>query len=95
MKGGGGKERGGTHRHWAQPFPHPRLLPTLHMGASPVARWAQKLPAAQETQDTWVQFLGREGARRRKWQPLQDSCQENPRTEEPSGLQSMGSENQT
>ena len=38
------------------------------------------------------QPLGQEDSLRRKWQPLQYSCWEIPWTEEPGGLQSMGSD---
>ena len=58
-----------THLHQAQPFPYPFLSPTLHMGASPVAQWVKNLSAMQETQDMWVQFLGREGALKEKMAP--------------------------
>ena len=56
-----------------------------------MAGWVKSLPAVQETQETWVRFLGRED-------PLEEemathssilACK-NSRTEEHGGLQSMG-----
>ena len=38
----------------------------------------KNLPAMQETQETWVQSLGREDPWRRHGNPLQYSCLENP-----------------
>ena len=55
----------------------------------PVAQTVKNLPAMQETQ---VRSLGREDALEKgmNGNPLQYSCLENPWTEEPGGLQSMG-----
>ena len=60
--------------------------------ASPVAQPVKNLPAMQETQETWIQSLGREG-------PLEKEMTTHssilvwkiPWTEEPGGLQSMRS----
>ena len=50
--------------------------------------WQVKnLPVTQKTQEAWVRSMGQEEG---NGNPLQDPCLENPRTEEPSGLQSMG-----
>ena len=43
--------------------------------ASLVAQTVKRLPT---TQETWVQSLGQEDPWRRKWQPIQYSCLENP-----------------
>ena len=56
-----------------------------------MAQRVKNPPAMQETQETWVQFLGRED-------PLEEEMMthssilawEIPHTEEPGGLQSMG-----
>ena len=61
--------------------------------ASPMAQWIKNLLVMQEIQEMWVQSLGREV-------PLQEEMAihfsilawEIPRTEEPGGLQSMGSQ---
>ena len=61
--------------------------------ASPMTQWIKNLPVMQEIQEMWVQSLGREV-------PLQEEMAihssilawEIPRTEEPGGLQSMGSQ---
>ena len=61
--------------------------------ASLVAQSVKNLPAVQETQETWVGSLGRED-------PLEEEMAthssvpawEIPWTEEPGGLQSMGSQ---
>ena len=51
---------------------------------------AKNLPAVQET---WVRSLGWEDLWRRAWQPTPVfSSGESPWTEEPGGLQSMGSQ---
>ena len=47
--------------------------------------------SGQETQEMWVQSLGREGGGGHG-SPLQDSCLGIPQTEEPGGLQSTGSQ---
>ena len=60
-----------------------------------MAQWVENLPAMQETQETRVQSLGRED-------PLEEETTthssilawEIPWTEEPGGLQSMGSQSQ-
>ena len=50
--------------------------------------WQVKnLPVMQKTQETWVLSLGQEEG---NGNPLQDPGLENPWTEKPSGLQSMG-----
>ena len=59
--------------------------------ASQMAQWVKNLPAMQETQEIWVQFLGWED-------PLEESTATHssilawriPRTEEPGGLRSIG-----
>ena len=64
--------------------------------ASQMAQWVENLPAMQETQETRVQSLGQED-------PLEEETTthssilawEIPWTEEPGGLQSMGSQSQT
>ena len=62
------------------------------LGAFPVAHWNRIHLPVQETQETWVRSLGRED-------PLEEEMATHssilawkvPWTEEPSGLQSMGS----
>ena len=55
-----------------------------------VAQMVKNLPDMQET---WVQSLGWEDLWRREWQPTPVFLpEESPRTEEPGGLQSMGSQ---
>ena len=55
-----------------------------------VAQTVKILPAMQETQ---IQSLGWESLlQKRNGNPLQYSCLENPWTEEPGGLQAMGSQ---
>ena len=57
--------------------------------ASLVAQIIKNLPEMQETRfDPWVRKIPVEG----NGNPLQYSCLGNPRTEEPGGLQSMGSQ---
>ena len=66
------------------------------MWASRVVQWKRIHPPMQETQEMWVQFLGQED-------PLEEEMTthssilawEIPWTEEPGGLQSMGSQSQT
>ena len=54
-----------------------------------MAQIIKNLPEMQETRfDPWVRKIPVEG----NGNPLQDSCLGNPRTEEPGGLQSMGSQ---
>ena len=58
-----------------------------------MAGWVKSLPAVQETQETWVRFLGRED-------PLEEEMSthssilagKTPRTEKPRGLQFMRSQ---
>ena len=58
-----------------------------------MAQWVKNLPAMQETQETWIQSLGWED-------PLKEGMAtqssilawRTPWTEEPVGLQSMGSQ---
>ena len=58
--------------------------------SSLVAQMVKNLPAMQET---WAQTLGQEDALEKKnGYPLQYSCWRIPGTEEPSGLQSTGSQ---
>ena len=58
--------------------------------ASQVAQWIKNPPAMQEMR---VQSLGWENPLEKEMAtPLQYSCLENFRTEEPGGLQSMGSQ---
>ena len=58
--------------------------------ASMVAQMVKNLPDMQET---WVRSLGWEDLWRREWQPTPVFLpEESPRTEEPGGLQSMGSQ---
>ena len=60
------------------------------MLASQVAQWVKSLPAIQEMQ---VQTLGHEDPWRKAWQPTPVFLPgESPWTEEPGGLQSMGSQ---
>ena len=62
----------------------------LSFRASFMAQLEKNLPAMQET---WVQSLGWEDLWRREWQPTPVFLpEESPRTEEPGGLQSMGSQ---
>ena len=46
--------------------------------ASLLAKLVKNLPAMQETQETWVQFLGWEDPLEGNGNPLQYSCLENP-----------------
>ena len=64
----------------------------IYQGAPPTAQQVKNQPAAQETHETWVQFLG--------WQaPLEEEMANHcsilawkiPWTEEPRRLQSKGS----
>ena len=59
-----------------------------------VAQTVKNLPAMQETQ---VRFLGQEDPLEKEMapHPLQYSCLRIPWTEEPDGLQSMGSQSHT
>ena len=53
---------------------------------------AKSLPAMQETQDTWVRSLGREDPLKEEMATRSSILAwEIPWTEEPGGLQSMGS----
>ena len=52
-------------------------------------------PAVQELQEMWVPSLGREDPLEKGMATPQYSCLEDPRTEEPGGLQSIGSQSQT
>ena len=53
----------------------------------------KNLPAMQELQETWVQSLGREDPLEKEMATHSSSLAwENPHTEEPGGLQSMGSQ---
>ena len=62
----------------------------LVLGASSMVQWVKNPPAMQETQETWVQSLGRED-------PLEEGMMTHssilawrmPRTEEPDRLQSI------
>ena len=62
-----------------------------HMWASQVAQWVKNLPAVQEMQEKWIQFLVQED-------PLEEGTATHssilawriPWTEEPGGLQSVG-----
>ena len=90
MKEGWKERRGEGHTPSpSSAFPVPFSLTYTSHGGFPSGSGVKNLPAVQETQDMWVQFLGREGPLKEKMAPLQYSCQENPRTEEPGGLQSM------
>ena len=60
--------------------------------ASLVAQRGKNLPAMR---GTWVQSLDWEDPWRREGYPLRYSCLDIPWTEEPGGLQSMGSKSQT
>ena len=75
-------------------FPHisrPNVVfDMLLTEASLVVQMVRNLPAMWET---WVRFLGRKIPWRREWQPTLVSWPgESPWTEEPGGLQSMGSQ---
>ena len=53
----------------------------------------KNLSAMQESQETWVRFLGQEDPLEREMATHSSIlARENPRTEEPGGLQSMGSQ---
>ena len=61
------------------------------IGASQMAQWVKNSPSVQEMQETWVQSLGWETPLEEgHGSPFQYSCLENPWTEEPGRLQSMG-----
>ena len=75
------------------------ILPALFLvayGTSQVALVVKNQPAMQEQQETWVQSLGQEN-------PLEEGLATHssilpwriPWTEEPGGLQSMGSQSRT
>ena len=76
---------------WTEILPHPVCMDWLSWEL--VAQIVKNLPAMKETQETWVQSLGRED-------PLEEGMATHPsilawkisRTEEPGGLQSMGSQ---
>ena len=66
---------------------------SLSLWASLVAQWIKNLLAVWKSQKTWVWFLGWEDPLREgHGSPLQYSFLENPWTEEPGRLQSMGSQ---
>ena len=50
----------------------------------------KNLPTVQEPQELQVRFLGQEDPLELQGNPLQDSCLENPWTEEFGRLQSIG-----
>ena len=53
----------------------------------------KNLSAMQESQETWVRFLSQEDPLEREMATHSSIlARENPRTEEPGGLQSMGSQ---
>ena len=60
------------------------------MWASLIAQWVKNLPAMQET---WAQFMGREDPLEKEM-AIHSSilAWKIPRTKEPGGLQSMGSQ---
>ena len=60
------------------------------MRASLIAQWVKNLPAMQET---WAQFMGREDPLEKEM-AIHSSilAWKIPRTKEPGGLQSMGSQ---
>ena len=58
-----------------------------------MAQWVKNLPEIQETQETWVQSLGQEDPLEKKMASHSSILAwEIPWTEEPGGLQSMGSQ---
>ena len=63
------------------PFSEVKYYIRVHIIASlPTTQAVKNLPAIQETQETWVQFLGQERSPvERNGNPLQFSCLENPR----------------
>ena len=76
-----------------QPMSSDLRRPTCAFGACLVAQLIKNLPAKRETPEAWVQSLGQED-------PLQKGITTHstilawiiPWTEEPSGLQSLGSQ---
>ena len=64
--------------------------PLQYSGASPIAQLVKNLPP---TWETWVQSFGWEDPLEEGWQPTPVSLPgKSPWTEEPGGLQSMGSQ---
>ena len=62
--------------------------------ASQMAQWVENLLAEQETQEMRVQSLGQEDPLEEEMAtPFSTLARKIPWTEEPGGLQSMGSEN--
>ena len=57
-----------------------------------MAQWVKNLPAVQETQKTLVQSLGREDPLEKEMVTHSRDSWRIPWTEEPGGLQSMGSQ---
>ena len=58
-----------------------------------MAQWVKNLPAMQETLETWVRFLGQEDLLQKEMATHSGILAWRiPQTEEPGGLQSMGSQ---
>ena len=70
---------------------HTRLsiIPVIHVVASLVAQTVKNLPAMQET---WIQSLGQEEPPEKGMATHSSIAWRIPRTEEPGGLQSLGSQ---
>ena len=69
------------------------LIFFIYPSASPMAQWVKNLPAVQETQEMQVQSLGQEELLEKKMATHSSILAwKIPRTEEPGGLQSMGSQ---
>ena len=60
--------------------------------ASQLAHWLRTHLPMREMEDTWVQSLGREDLLEKEMEPTPVFFLGNPWTEEPGGLQSMGSQ---
>ena len=70
-----------------------RLIRLSYVGASQVALVVKNPPAKQEPQEAWVQSLGQEDLLEEGMATLSSIAWRFLWTEEPGGLQSMGSQN--
>ena len=65
----------------------------MNHGTSLMAQWVKNLPVVQDTQETWVQSLGQEDLLEEEMASHSSILAwKIPWTEEPGGLQSMGSQ---
>ena len=80
------KQYNHTHTHT---HTHLSIIPVIHVVASLVAQTVKNLPAMQET---WIQSLGQEEPPEKGMATHSSIAWRIPRTEEPGGLQSLGSQ---